>query len=292
MPTAKSRKFSQSKFLKIAGTVFLTLYFAVCVFLFFFQRWLIFSPSSFESEITPATYNLKYEEVWIPVTNADGKTERIHGWLIPSTKPDAIAFLHFHGAGANIGFNAKFSRELYEAGGSVLLIDYRGYGQSEGGRSSEAGAYADAEAAWNYLVVTKRIPPKRILIFGHSLGGAIAIDLATKHPDAAGLIVESTFSTLKELISQKGLWIFPLDLLQNQKFESIAKVPLLKMPVLFVHGAEDRDIPNQMSQKLYNAAPEPKKLVILAGVGHDNLIDSAQYQQVIQAFVQQVSKVR
>jgi uncharacterized protein len=288
MSTAKTRKFSWSKFFKVSVGVTLGLYLTGCGFLFFFQRWLIFSPSAFESEITPATYNLKYEEVWIPVTNADGKTERIHGWWMPSEKPDAVVFLHFHGAGANIGFNAKFARELHKAGGSVLLIDYRGYGQSEGGRSSEMGAYADAEAAWNYLVTTKRIPPKRILIFGHSLGGAIAIDLAVKHPDAAGLIVESSFTTIKELISQKGLWIFPLDILQNQKFESIAKVPLLKIPVLFVHGTEDRDIPNQMSQQLYNAAPEPKKLVMLSGVGHDDLIDSAQYQQVIQDFMRQV----
>jgi uncharacterized protein len=271
------------KLLLISTGILLALYITVCAFLFFFQRWLIFSPSTFEIEITPATYNLKYEEVWIPVVNSDRQIERIHGWWLPSSQSDVV-FLHFHGAGANIGFNAKFARELQKTGASVLLIDYRGYGKSEGIHPSEIQVYADAEAAWNYLTKTKRIPSKQILIFGHSLGGAIAIDLAAKHPEAGGLIVESSFSTLKDLISQKGLWIFPLDLLQNQDFRSLDKVPLLKIPVLFLHGTADQQIPHAMSQLLYNAAPEPKQLIMLSGVGHDDLINSDQYHQVIQDF--------
>ncbi len=135
------------------------------------------------------------------------------------------------------------------------------------------------------LTNTKQIRSNQIIIFGHSLGGAIAIDLASKHPQAAGLIVESSFSTLKELVSQYGLGIFPLDLIQNQKFASIAKVPSLKMPVLFIHGTEDRQIPSYMSQMLYNAAPNPKYLIMLTDVGHDDLIDSNQYHQVIQNFM-------
>jgi uncharacterized protein len=288
MNVSKTSQFSWLQFLLKSGGVILSLYITGCLFLFFFQRWLIFSPSTKESEITPATYNLKYEEVWIPVTNIDGKTEWIHGWWIPSAQPEARVFLHLHGAGANIGFNAKFARELYRAGGSVLLIDYRGYGKSKGNHPSEASVYADGAAAWHYLTSTKQIRSDRIIIFGHSLGGAIAIDLASKHPEAAGLIVESSFSTLKELVSQYGLGIFPLDLIQNQKFESIAKVPFLKMPVLFVHGESDRQIPNYMSQRLYDAAPNPKKLVMLAGIGHDNLIDSDRYHTLILDFLMQL----
>jgi uncharacterized protein len=293
MNVSKICRFSWLQFLLKSGGVILSLYIISCLFLFFFQRWLIFSPSSKESEITPATYNLKYEEVWIPVTNIDGKTkgtEWIHGWWIPSAQLGAKVFLHFHGAGANIGFNAKFARELHRADGSVLLIDYRGYGKSKGNHPSETSVYADGEAAWNYLTSTKQIRADQIIIFGHSLGGAIAIDLASKHPEAAGLIVESSFSSLKELLSQYGLGIFLLDLIQNQKFESIAKVPFLKIPVLFLHGDGDRQIPSFMSQRLYDAAPNPKKLVMLTGVGHDNLIDSDQYHAVILEFLQQVDK--
>jgi len=284
--------FFRSKFFLNSAGVILSLYILACLFLLIFQKRLIFSPSSKESEITPATYNLKYEEVWIPLTNPGSNIETkikgnglIHGWWIPSSQPRAKVFLHFHGAGANIGFNAKFARELHRAGGSVLLIDYRGYGKSRG-NPSETSVYADSEAAWNYLTITKQIPSAQIIIFGHSLGGAIAIDLASKHPEAAGLIVESSFSTLKDLISHFGLGIFPLDLIQNQKFESIAKVPLLKMPVLFMHGNSDRQIPNTMSQMLYDAAPSPKKLVMLSGMGHDDLIDSDQYHGAIREFLQ------
>ncbi|MCS6814450.1 MAG: lysophospholipase, partial [Cyanobacteria bacterium] len=169
-------------------------YVSVCLLLLWQQARFIFFPHA-TLEKTPETFDLPYETVWIPVTAAKDKPEHLHGWWIPARQPHGKVLLYLHGNTNNIGANVEHAGRFHRLGFSVLLVDYRGYGQSEGSFPSEQQVYADAEAAWHYLVQQRGINPEQIVIYGHSLGGAIAIELATRHPQASGLIVESSFTS-------------------------------------------------------------------------------------------------
>ncbi|MEH1970511.1 alpha/beta hydrolase [Nostoc sp.] len=272
------------------GIIAAITYSVICLFLFIGQPRFIFFPSAV-IEKTPEFFNLPYEEVWLPVLVKTGKVEHIHGWWIKTKQPNVKVLLYLHGNGINIGANIAHANRFHQLGFSVLLIDYRGYGRSEGMFPNEKRVYEDAIAAWNYLVQQQEIPPSQIFIYGHSLGGAIAIDLAVKHPEAAGLIVESSFTSIRDLITYRNMfWMFPVDLILTQRFESIKKLPNLKMPVLFIHGAVDLTVPSFMSQKLYAVAPEPKQLLLVPGADHNNtaVIAGLQYLQWVESFVQQV----
>jgi uncharacterized protein len=267
-------------------------YFAICLFLVFQQPRFIFFPSSV-IEKTPEFFNIPYSEVWLPVTENSGKVERMHAWWIKSSQPDAKVLLYLHGNGINIGANLAHANRFHQLGFSVLLIDYRGYGRSEGAFPNEMRVYQDAVTAWNYLVQKQQILPSQIVIYGHSLGGAIGIDLALKHPEAAGLIVESSFTSIRDLISYRNLFqIFPVHLILNQRFESIKKVPQLKIPVLFIHGTVDSTVPSFMSQQLYAVAPELKTLILVPGAEHNNVavVANMEYLQWIESFARQVYK--
>ncbi len=278
------------KLLLSVGILAAIAYPSICLFLFFQQTRLIFVPSAV-IEKTPEFFNLPYEEVWLPVSVGKSKTEHIHGWWIKAKQPNAKVLLYLHGNGINIGANIAHARRFHQLGFSVLLIDYRGYGRSEGNFPNEMGVYQDSVTAWNYLVKQRQISPSHIFIYGHSLGGAIAIDLAVKQKEAAGLIVESSFTSIREVVAYRNwFWMFPIDLILTQRFESIQKIPKLKMPVLFIHGTADLSLPSFMSQKLYDAAPEPKQLIFVPDAGHNNVADVAgvQYLQWVDSFVEQV----
>jgi pimeloyl-ACP methyl ester carboxylesterase len=154
-------------------------------------------------------------------------------------------------------------------GFSVLLFDYRGFGRSDGAFPSEASVYQDAECAWRHVVCRVGGKAQNAFIYGHSLGGAVAIELALHHPDAAGLIVESSFTSMRDMGTYLAIFrIFPLLRFVRHHFESIAKVSSLKMPVLFIHGTKDLTVPCRMSRELFAAAVEPKRLVIIPGGHH------------------------
>ena len=277
------------KLLPLVVMVTAIAYSGICLFLFVQQPRFIFFPSKV-IEKTPEFFNLRYEEVWLPVSLKSGKVERVHGWWMKAKQPNAKTLLYLHGNGINIGANIAHANRFYQLGFSVLLIDYRGYGRSDGVFPSEKRVYQDATAAWNYLVQQQKIPPSQIFLYGHSLGGAIAIDLAVRHPDAAGLIVESSFTSIRDMVSyRKGFGIFPVDLILTQRFESIKKLPLLKMPVLFFHGTADSAVPSFMSQKLYDAAPEPKRLVLVPGAEHNNVgeVLGLEYMHWIKSFIKE-----
>lgn len=272
------------------GIVVAIAYIATCLYMFFQQSRFIFFPTAV-IETTPQLFNLSYQEIWLPVANKLGKVERIHGWWIPSAQPDAKVLLYFHGNGINIGANVAHANRFHQMGFSVLLIDYRGYGRSEGNFPTEAAVYQDAATTWDYLVQQQQVKPSQIYIYGHSLGGAIATDLAVDHPDAAGLIVESSFTSMQQMVDyRRSYWMFPVGLILNQRFDSISKVRSLKIPVLFIHGTGDSVVPAAMSQQLYNIAPEPKQLVLIPNAGHNNTAEVAgsRYPQIVQKFVQQV----
>ena len=263
-----------------------------CVWLDLKQRQMIFNPTT-EIAGTPEDFDLRYEEVWVPVTATTLQghaTERLHGWWIPAANPHAPAMLYLHGNGWNIGDSAYNTARLQRMGFSILAIDYRGFGRSEGGFPSESQVYEDAQAAWAYLKSREPDARKRY-IYGHSLGGAVAIDLAVKSPDAAGLIVESSFTSMLDM-GRRGAWLqhLPLDWIVTQRFDSLAKIGKLRMPVLFIHGTVDDVVPAEMSQRLYEAAPQPKQLALIPDAGHSSIavVGLAQYRWAVQAFVRLV----
>ena len=275
----QSQKRSPRKWIRpvaITGIAIASFYSSVCAGLWFGQTRLVFSPEK-EITTTPAKFNAKYEDVLIPVKKEDGTSENIHGWWLPNAKQDAKSdlgdrkvILYLHGKGKNISANAKHANRLMRMGFSVLVIDYRGYGRSEGGFPSESSVYTDAQIAWDYLI-QKGFKPSQILIYGHSLGGAIAIDLAIKHPDALGMIVDASFTSMSDMAQLDPKYrVFPIDLLIHQRFDSLSKVRSLAIPVLYIHGTADELIPAAMAQRLYEATPTKKQIVLIPNGGHNN----------------------
>jgi pimeloyl-ACP methyl ester carboxylesterase len=253
------------------------------------QTRMLFFPSP-TLETTPKSFNLAYEDVWLKVGQG-AQTAQIHGWWIPVTSASQGVVLYLHGNGANIGANVAQAARFHQLGLSVFLIDYRGYGRSDGGFPNETKVYQDAERAWAYLVEERKVTPQQILLYGHSLGGAIAIQLAVHHPDAAGLIVQSSFTAIRDMVYRTTPFGFlPVDWILTQKFDSLAKVTQIKMPVLFIHGTADREVPADMSQTLYQAAPNPKELWLVPDAAHNNVADTAgrKYLQVVGDFVRRL----
>ncbi|MDJ0520158.1 MAG: alpha/beta fold hydrolase [Trichodesmium sp. MO_231.B1] len=292
----QSSLFSVVKWLLIVGIVSFIGYIAICIFLVLVQQRFIFFPSSV-IEITPENVNLPYEDVWLPVSQKKGKLERIHGWWIPANSyrsdfQDVV--LYFHGNGVNIGANVEQAYKFHKLGFDVLLIDYRGYGRSTGNFPSEGQIYQDIEIVWNYLVNQREINPQNILVCGHSLGGAIAIELATRHPQIAGLIIKSSFTSMQNMVNyQGGIYkLFPVKLLLHQKFDSISKLRKLDIPILLVHGTEDMSVPAYMSEELFGVTPaEIKDLYIVPGAGHNNVtaIAGDEYLHIINDFINQLN---
>jgi uncharacterized protein len=232
---------------------------------------------------TPALYQLLYEDIWLTIP---GNSQKIHGWWIPAAKPDAPVVLYFHHNAVNIGANVSQAHQWHQLGYTVFLIDYRGFGQSQGDFPTEPQLYEDAQIAWHYLTQIRSIDPSRIIIYGHSFGGAIATDLASKHPEAAALVVQSSFTSIRDMTKRFGLyWLLPVELIQQQRFESETKLRSIQMPVLIITGTDDVQIPVAMGERLYAAAASRKKqLIIVPDGGHDNHL-SAENQTKVQAFL-------
>jgi alpha-beta hydrolase superfamily lysophospholipase len=266
-----------------------------CCVLLFGQNRFIFFPSRL-LETTPADVNLSYQDVWLSVQSEDSSREKIHGWWIQSASgSDQPVILHFHGNSSNIGANLGYIKMFHDMGFSVFIIDYRGFGQSSQRFPSEKNVYADAETAWNYVVEQQKVAPEKVIIFGHSLGGAIAIELATQHPEMSGLIVESSFTSMLDMVDYKGkYWMFPINWILQQHFASIEKVNQLKMPILFTHGTADTVVPHQMSQTLYAAAIEPKQLLIVEDADHNHVAQTGgvEYFETLQQFIQQAVELQ
>ena len=269
----------------------LVLYSGACVFLLLRQNQLIYTPSS--SVQKPDASGLPYQEVWLSASSTPD-LKQIYGWWIPAASQEKGVVLYFHGAGHNLSAYKGDLKALHQMGFSVFAIDYRGYGLSKGNFPSEAQIYEDARSAWQYLIQQRQVLPSRIYIFGVSLGGAIAIDLAHKHPEAAALIVVSSFTSMQDQASSLGFWMFPLDRLLTQRFESLQKIKSVKVPVLLAHGAGDNYVPSWMSQKMYDAASEPKKLLLIPGADHGQigaLIAGERFRSTMQQLHQEVSRL-
>ncbi len=214
--------------------------------------------------VAPEAYGLKAEEVWI--TTSDGV--RINAWFFPN-ESSSRALLLFHGNAENIGTGLGRTKVLSSLGLNILAVDYRGYGKSEGS-PDEAGVYRDAEAAYRFLIETRGFRPKDVILHGVSLGGAVAIDLASR-VECGGLIAESTFTSAREL-GRHALLIPLYAYVLRSRFNSIAKIATVKAPVLVIHGTKDELIPFAMGEQLHRAAREPKLLVPIEGARHNDVL--------------------
>ena len=207
-------------------------------------------------------------------TKASGATVRLHGlWLgHDDTEADADApvLLYLHGARWNVTGSAGRMRRMHALGFSVLGIDYRGFGESSdasGDQSpSEARAYEDARAAWAWLA--EHHPRQRRYIFGHSLGSAIGVHLASEVDDASGLIVEGSFPSIAAVVSTFRWGWLPLSSLITQRFDAESRIAKVKAPLLVVHGSDDRLIPSSLGRALYDKAQAPKRFVLVEGGSH------------------------
>ncbi|WP_013320938.1 alpha/beta hydrolase [Gloeothece verrucosa] len=263
-------------------------YLLICIALWIWQKRLIFSPSS-RIKSTPSDLGLAYSQVWIPVLTWEGKLEKMHAWWIPSESSSSEVLLYLHGNGVNMGANLGPIEKFHQMGFNVLMIDYRGYGRSEGKFPSESEVYRDAQAAWDYLVLKQKIAPEAIFIFGHSLGGAVAIDLAVRKPNAAGVILESAFTSMVDMIDHLPLYRFiPAKLVLNQRFDNLSKLKLLRVPLMLIHGTQDCTVPPSMSQVLYDLAPVPKQLLFIPLAGHNDVsrVGGEDYIQGLENFRQ------
>lgn len=263
---------------RIVGSL-AAVYLVLSLLIWFGQTRLIFFPDSV-IKTTPDAAGLAYETVSLPVGSG-----RVHGWWIPIDAAPTVLYLH--GNGSNLGDLVSIAAQIHSLGWSAFYIDYRGYGLSEGSFPSEQSVYADAIAALAYLIEVRHIPAQNIVVIGQSLGGAIAIELASRNPNIGAIVVESTFTSIQAIAHYR----FPLplfDYLLHQKFDSLAKVRSLQMPLLVIHGLGDRTVPVQMGQTLYDAAPSPKELLLIPQAGHNNLrrVDRSRYEQTLQKFVQ------
>lgn len=271
------------------AAILLLAYMGGCAYMWDTQKQHIYLPEK-ALQTTPDRDGMRYQEVRIQ-SGKGAEQGELFGWWIPGASKSALALLYLHGNSRNVSLNVEHAARLHSMGYALLLVDYRGYGKSSGGEPDEKKIYEDAEAAWNYLVGQLRQPPQRTFIYGHSLGGAVAIDLAVRHPEAAGLITESTFTSMADM-GKRDYPYLPVDLLLNQRFDSIDKVGKLKIPVLFIHGTWDSKAPWQMSRQLFDAAPQPKVLKLIQGGEHSNSggIASVEYKEAVTAFVQQYAR--
>ena len=282
------KKITYWKFLIGATTVCLAIYALTSTYLWARQAHFIFRPERIIFK-TPAEYQLPYEDVYVKVNDGNGKNERIHAWWIPAENPSDRYLLYLHGSALNIGANITHARRFHQMGFSVFLISYRGYGKSDGTFPTEAQVYADAQAAWTYLIEQKGIDPKAIFIYGHSLGGAVAIQLAIDNPAAGGLIVEAAFTSIADMARRIPKYrIFPLELIVHERFDSIEKVGRLQPPVLYIHGTDDKLVPSEMSSELYKRTASSKQLKLIPGGGHNNsaAVGGDEYLQAVRNFIE------
>ena len=218
-----------------------------------------------------------FQEQWIPV----GEEQKLHAWWLQAETPDAPAILYLHGARWNLTGSVSRIERWRQFGFSVLAVDYRGFGESSDVAPTEALAYEDAEAAWDQLA--RLAPGRPRYIVGHSLGGAIATELARRRPDASGLVLEATFTSVQDMVKQSPWGFLPVGLILTQHFDTLAKIGEVKVPVLIAHGTGDTIVPFHMGERLYEAATAPKRFIRVEGAGHHNLsgVAFAQYRAAL-----------
>lgn len=229
-----------------------------------FEERFIFFPSPYPDGYYEEARSLPFlEDCWF--TTEDGV--KLHGWF--ARKDSALATLVLsHGNAGNLSHRLPIIKTLRDMGFNVFMYDYRGYGRSEGSPDEE-GVYRDGRAAFDYVVKRKDVDSTKVILFGTSLGGAVAVDVALDRP-AAGMILESTFSSAKD-VARVAYPFLPAQFLLRSKFDSAEKIRSIHFPLLFLHGDQDSVIPISLGRKLYEAANEPKTFHVVPGADHNDI---------------------
>jgi len=259
------------------------IYALVCLLVFLFQARLVYFPDR-ALVATPAHIGLEYEEVLFPTE--DGLT--LHGWFVPARSPRGV-LLFCHGNAGHISHRLDSIRIFVELGLSVFIFDYRGYGKSEGS-PGERGTYRDATAAYRYLTVTTGVLSEEILFFGRSLGGAVAVELATRSAPRA-LLLESVFTSAPDLGARVYPWL-PVRWLARISYDSKGRIGRLRTPLLSIHSRDDEIVPISHGRRLYDLAADPKRFLELRG-GHNEgfLVSEPQYREGLAAFLESLTPI-
>jgi uncharacterized protein len=236
-------------------------YLLVLAYLYLFQRQLQYFPDRSRPQLAELA-QLGVREVQL--TTADGLS--LLSWYLPPREGRPV-ILYFHGNGGNIGYRADRLQRFGGEGYGVLLVGYRGYGGNPGS-PSEAGLYADAQAALDFLE-REGIAAGRLVLYGESLGSGVAVHLAAQRP-VAGLILESPYTSIAALAQYHYPYI-PASLLIWDRFDSLSRIGEVKAPLLILGGGQDAIVPARFSQALFDAAPQPKESWLAPNAGHVNL---------------------
>jgi fermentation-respiration switch protein FrsA (DUF1100 family) len=241
------------------------------------EKGIVFFPDAYLVG-TPADFGLAYEDAFF--ATADGV--KLHGWWVPQA--GAPVLLWFHGNAGNISHRLENIKLLHElAGVQVFIFDYREYGRSQG-RISREGTFQDAAAAYRYVAETRGTPGGEIVLFGRSLGTALATDLATRHP-CRGLILESAFTNSSEMARMLAPFLF--DWRPKVPYDNLGRIAQVNTPVLIIHGAHDEIIPVEMGRRVFTAANSPKDLYIIPGAHHNDtyVVGGRMYFQRLKEFI-------
>jgi len=226
------------------------------------DQFFLFHPEPWIDKDWRAASGVPLEDVWF--SGADGT--KLFGWHLEAAA-DRPVILWCHGNAGNVINRLDNLRALHRQGLSVFLFDYRGYGRSQGS-PSEAGLYLDAVGAYDYVTRIRMIRPERIVIFGRSLGAAVAAELAVQKP-AAGLILESSFPSI-EAVAKAHYGILPVHWLLGAEFRLIDRLPHLSLPKLVIHGDKDDIIPIELGRQVFEAAKPPKSFLSIPGANHND----------------------
>ena len=259
------------------------LYSVLAVGMFIFQKHLIHVP--FKAYVgDPSARGLDYESVTLVPSAEDAK---LSGWFVE--QPDArFTALVFGGNAGNMSYMLDTVELFADLGLSVFIYDYRSFGSSEG-KLTERAMYDDAELAWEYLTQTRQIPPDRIVVFGRSLGGAVASWVATQYQPAA-LIMESVFTKLEDMGKVHYRWI-PTKYLLRFRYDNLSRIDQVRCPILFIHSREDELTPFAHSERLYDAATADKHLLAISGNHASGFLESGTvYTEGIEDFLRRVLK--
>lgn len=276
----------------LASPVLSIVTFAVAVYalvaaaLWLAQPYLLYQPDfAGPSETTPADAGLAYDDVRIDT----GDGVALAAWRVDAPTPDAPIVLFFHGNAGHIGDRLESLEMLHAAGAGVLIVDYRGYGESEG-QPSEAGTYTDARAAWRWLTEEGGVAPERIVVFGRSLGAAIAAHLASE-TRPAGVVLEAAFTSLPDLASDLYPWL-PARWLTRYRYATADYLSAVDCPVMLAHAPDDEIVPFTHAERLDRLRPPVDTFHRLAeGAGHNAafLASQPEYTRALQTFLARVT---
>lgn len=247
--------------------VLLTVYLALCLFMFLNQRHFIYFPDRSKPDRVVAGV----PSMEVVVVQPDNMKDAIEGWYKSPADPEGKVVLYFHGNGGNIEIRGNRANYFMDAGYGVLLAEYRGYGANPG-KPSEKGFYADAAAYMDWLLKVEKVPENKIVVYGESLGTGIATWVAQNYPGIAGVILDSPFTSMTDLARSRYFFV-PVDVLLRDRFSSVSRIAEVKQPKLFLQAETDFIVPPRYGARLFAAAIEPKKLEILPRAGHSSVLE-------------------